>query len=109
MKDFKYPILFRHSKLNYEKKNSLTKTIAQNEEEIDYLHKDIANLNLDLAKIRKAKAGNLVQRLVNELEMKVADEMYNIHFLKDLEEKKRKEREKAEMGEMREGEMGVGS
>jgi len=77
-----------------EKKNSLYENIKKWEEEYNYLHKDIQSLNSELAKIRKEKADLLAQSLVNELDMKVSGEMYNIHFMNHLEEKKKRKADK---------------
>lgn len=97
LRDFSYPCLFKNSRMNLDMKNQLWQSIKKSEDEIKYLNRDIQSINVELNRLRKQKAEIIAQSLVNEMDMKISGEMYQIYFLKDQEEKlKRKERDRTE-------------
>lgn len=95
--DYKFPCLFRISKMNLEKKQSLSEKIKKGEEEVAYLDEDIKKLELELIKIQTKRSQIEIRSKVNQVRLNVSDELYNLYFIPAMEEKRARKEAKLKL------------
>ena len=95
--DYKYPWLFRISRLNYEKKQSFIEKIKKGQEEVTYLDEDIRRIDKELIKIRTKRSQIEIKAKVNQAHLNISDELYNIYFIPAMEEKKARKEAKQKL------------